>query len=155
MTNQILQNKRRVSLALVMMLFAALGPLAATYPAEASFAVCRGDPILSLNNGLKVTFTVELDTSASNVLSVQYTVHAPAGVTLKQIKYPKDDLTGKESVVFVRDSPDTDFHVTTIALVASGPAATVLITGVNKKIVVTATGLTGRPIAVTLTALKQ
>jgi hypothetical protein len=154
MLETLLVRIRHILFTCVFIISATVLPLVMSQPAEASLYVCRGDPIISLSDGFRLTFTVDLTVPASRVASVVYTVHAPARIKLHGVKYPVDALSGKESVIFLNDSPDAAFHVTTIAHLFSGANGAVLVTGVNKKLRVTATGLTEAPISVTMTAVK-
>jgi hypothetical protein len=83
-----------------------LGLLASMLGAEQAAAVvkgCRGDPIVWLSNGTKITMTARIAAPASQVKSVTYTIHAPRGASVNKIVYTGGVLKDKERVVVVFD----------------------------------------------------
>ncbi len=97
------------SVGLMVMLSLALGMLA-TVPEAHAASICRGDPIVMLSNGAKVQLSVTINQpDASQVSSVQYTLHAPTGTSITSIVYTGGSLQGKESVRFFADQSATHY----------------------------------------------
>jgi hypothetical protein len=71
--------------------------------AQAAMASCRGDPIVTFTNGIKVIQSVSLDTDASQVNQIVYILHAPVGWSVKQVQVTGGPLQNKESFVFYAD----------------------------------------------------
>jgi hypothetical protein len=83
-----------------------LGLLVSLQSAEQAAAIvraCRGDPIVWLSNGTKVTMTAQIAADASEVKLVTYTVHAPRDVSVDKVVYTGGALKDKERVVVVFD----------------------------------------------------
>jgi hypothetical protein len=72
-------------------------------PASAAVSGCRADPIVWLSNGTKLTMTASIAADPSQVQMITYTLHAPRGLTVKQIVYTGGVLQAKERVVMLFD----------------------------------------------------
>jgi hypothetical protein len=97
-----------------------------TSPVSAALRICRTDPILTFSDGSKMTVTSTIDTDESNIASVVYSVHAPAGLGLDKTTYTAGGLGGREKVGFFADQPAGVFKVDTFVtlLVGSVPVST-------------------------------
>lgn len=88
-------------------LFILLGVMLAmtATPASAALARCRVDPIFVLSNGDIVTVTVDIATDPTQVSNIHYTLHVPAGVTVKKIVHTARGLRIPETTKVYQDSP--------------------------------------------------
>jgi hypothetical protein len=77
--------------------------LQGTEEAAALVRACRGDPIVWLSNGTKVTMIASIAADASQVKMVTYTLHAPRGTSVNKIVYTGGALSGKERVIVLFD----------------------------------------------------
>ena len=78
--------------------------------AHAAFAACRADPIVALSNGVKVQMGNTIYDAAANVTKVAYTLHGPAGTTVKSVVYPTDNTSGvPETFAYVADNQAGDY----------------------------------------------
>ncbi len=70
------------------------GPLT-PHPALAHFTSCTSDPVVTLSNGAQLDLTANISDSASDVQSITYTVHAPAGTSMVSVASlgPADHVT--------------------------------------------------------------
>jgi hypothetical protein len=96
---------RRVRQLLVIgsLLLGLLLSLQSVEQAAALVRSCRGDPIVWLSNGTKVTMIASIAADASQVKMVTYTLHAPRGTTVTNIVYTGGALSGKERVIVLFD----------------------------------------------------
>jgi hypothetical protein len=89
-------------------------------PASAALARCRVDPIFILSNGDSVAVTSDVFTDPSKISYITYTLHVPAGVTVKRVVHTALGLGIKEIYKVYQDSPSgiytTNTVVTTSAL---------------------------------------
>jgi hypothetical protein len=120
-------------------------------PAQAAFAVCRGDPIVALSNGLTLRMAVEIEAPGSEVGSVIYTLHAPPGVYIRSIAYTGGELRLKEIVRLVNDAPAGTYRTDTVVKMLTPSVAGVLAHVDGKRVDSQAYGLTGEILSVTLT----
>ena len=95
------RTRLRMLIALCALVVLAQHPLGVS----AAIRSCRADPIVWLSNGDSVQMTVEVAADASDVRSIIYTLHAPAGATIDRIVYTGGALQSKEEVVFIADQP--------------------------------------------------
>lgn len=78
--------------------------------AEAGFNTCRTDPMISLSDGSTVVITVDIEASVSDLKSIAYVVHVPAGVSmLSYLATPLTGFDGKERVSVVDDAADGQY----------------------------------------------
>jgi hypothetical protein len=96
---------RRVRLALTIssILLGLLLSLQGVEQAAALVRACRGDPIVWLSNGTKVTMIASIAADASQVKMVTYTLHAPRGASVTKVLYTGGVLQGKERVIVLFD----------------------------------------------------
>jgi hypothetical protein len=107
----------KLALGLVLMTGALGGPLLAG-GAHAQLSTCRTDPIVTLSNGVSITMWATMQTDISNVKSVTYVLHVPAGVTLKSVSY---DTNGSlEHLSLVADQTGTHYADQTSVTLTSG-----------------------------------
>lgn len=137
-------------------LFAILGillVLTAT-PASAALARCRVDPIFILSNGDSFAVTSEVFTEPYRISYITYTLHVPAGVTVKQVVHTAQGLGIKEVYKVYQTSPagvyTSDTVVTTSGL--SRVAVTVY-TRLNALPVRTVYGYNGQHLIATVSRL--
>src|SRR2546421_6147754 len=55
--------------------------------AEASFAVCRSDPTITLSDGTQLTLYEDIAVSAASVRSITYQLRIPSGLSVRSIQY--------------------------------------------------------------------
>jgi hypothetical protein len=89
-------------------------------PDKALASGCRTDPVVVLTNGAQLQFGADIATSYSNVQSVVYTIHAPAGSAVALIIYSDNPLGSVERVQFYADSPNNYYTIDTIVYTAKG-----------------------------------
>ncbi len=102
------------AVAVLGLLFFALVVVADMSPAEARFSSCATDPLVFLSNGDWVQITARIQTDASNVRQVSYTLHAPSGVTVSRIVYTGGVFAHKETFAFLNDSDSDHYETDTI-----------------------------------------
>jgi hypothetical protein len=116
---------------------------------SAALRSCRTDPILRFSDGTKLVVTSTIDTDKSNVISVIYTVHAPAGLALVKTVYTAGGLGGDENVVFINDQLPGVYEIDT--MVTTQTAGVHVSTNSSLKTVDgTADGYSGDHLVVTL-----
>ena len=102
-------------------LFAILGillVLTAT-PVSAALARCRVDPIFILSNGDSVAVTSEVFTDPSKISYITYTLHVPAGVTVKRVVHTALGVGIKEVYKVYQDSPPGKYTSDTVVTTSS------------------------------------
>jgi hypothetical protein len=97
-----LSHRRFHSLLSVILMFF-LGLVVEAPSVSAAVSGCRGDPIVWLSNGTKLTMIASIAADASQVTMITYTVHAPRGLSVNQVVYTGGVLAGKERVVVLFD----------------------------------------------------
>lgn len=112
---------------------AALAPAGA----HAQIGTCRSDPIITLSDLRVLDMSATIADSASDVKSVKYVLHGPAGVWIISL-LPTPSLTmGVESFSYVADQPANtyvmDTTVTTGASRVSVTASTTLVSVLTNK----------------------
>ena len=73
------------AIALIAALVLTLG--VAPNPAAAGRSGCRADPVITLTNGTQIQIVTGIATDISDVQSIVYTVHAPAGSRVLSVVY--------------------------------------------------------------------
>jgi hypothetical protein len=119
------------TLGALLLLVGIFGFLLPTLEAQAATSSCRGDPIVTFTNGLQLALSVSLDNDGSSVSQVVYTLHAPAGWSVKQVQYTGGPLQHKESFVFYNDESSYRFDAYTLvnASVSTTVTTQTLLTG--------------------------
>jgi hypothetical protein len=102
------------AVAVLGLLFFALVVVADMSPAEARFSSCATDPLVYLSNGDWVQITARIQTDASNVRAVSYTLHAPPGVTVSRIVYTGGVFARKETFALSNDSDSDHYETDTV-----------------------------------------
>src|SRR5258706_15351804 len=84
-----------------------LGGLVLSAPvAQAALDGCRADPVIYLSDGSALDVTADISTSASNITSIAYTLHVPAGLhAILYLATPPLGFKGKEAFTLVSDAP--------------------------------------------------
>src|SRR4029079_4822539 len=79
-----------------LLLLLLVGTLSLVGSAGAAIRGCRGDPIVTLSDGTTVQMTVDVAADVGNVTRIVYTLHTPAGSSVKNIAYTGGALANKE-----------------------------------------------------------
>ncbi|HUP27985.1 MAG TPA: hypothetical protein VM409_06080 [Chloroflexia bacterium] len=82
--------------------------------AFAGLSGCRTDPVVILSNGAQLQMQADISTRYSDVESVVYTVHAPAGSRVVLILYTDNPLGSLERVRFYADAAPNNYQVETV-----------------------------------------
>lgn len=93
---------RRILLGLL-----ATGLLAAAAPAPAAHAAltrCSTDPMVTLSNGVKLYLSADTYTQLGQISSITYTLHGPAGTSVKSVINTGGATGNKEHFVYVADA---------------------------------------------------
>jgi len=118
---------------------------------SAALARCRTDPIFLLSNGDSLNVTVDISTDATNVRNLTYTVHVPAGVTVKKVTYTAGGLGTKEMYKVVQDSVAKTYKTETVVTTQNtGSVAVKATTILNKTYSASASGYNGQVLVVTV-----
>jgi hypothetical protein len=121
---------------------------------SAALRSCRTDPILTFSDGTRLVVTATIDTDESSVISVIYTVHAPAGLALVKTVYTAGGLGGDENVIFINDQLPGVYKIDTV--VTTRTAGVHVSTNSSLKTVDgSADGVSGDQLVVTLNTLPQ
>jgi hypothetical protein len=96
-------NQRCFHFLLSALLILCFGIVLEAPSASAAVSGCRGDPIVWLSDGTKLTMIANIEADPSQVKMITYTVHAPRGLSVNQIVYTGGVLAGKERVVVLFD----------------------------------------------------
>ncbi len=105
----------------------------------AALAACYTDPIVRLSNGVTVQIQGIIGTEASNIGVINYTVHAPSGVSMVSVRF-LDTVASKEHVVLKADQPAGSYATDTVVNTRGLASVTVMTTLTS---VSTATSVTG------------
>lgn len=131
---------------LVAIIFAASLP---TSHAAAALAKCRTDPIFVLSNGDSLNVTVDISADAVNVRNLLYTIHVPAGVTVKKVTYTAGGMGTKETYKVVQDSVAKTYKTETVVTTqTTGSVPVVATTLLNKLYSASASGYNGQVLTV-------
>jgi len=117
--------------------------------AFAGVTVCDTDPIVTLSNGAVVTMVDHVSTTQSDLQTVSYTLHVPAGVTVTNVQY--DTVFGSlESLSVVADQASGNYWQDTVATTGTSwvpVMATASIAGPScQKLSQTASGVSGQDV---------
>ena len=123
-----------------------------TTQASAALLHCRTDPAFLLSNGDTVNVTLDINTDAANVKSMNYILHVPAGVRVLLVLYTDGNLGKKETVTVYQDSPANTYTTDSIATIqTAGKTAVVATTQLNLLKIKSASGYSGDHLIVTVT----
>ncbi len=148
MGNQLsrLLNKSRLTVAILIALCLVVAQV------SAASMTCRSDPIIFLSNGIKLQVGVTVETSLSDLVSIQYQVHVPANVTINRVIYTPQWAKNKESVTLIADQPANTYVILTLVKTGTANVPTTINSmkfgngdGLTRKI---ATGVSGQIIAI-------
>lgn len=115
--------------------------------AQAGAIGCRTDPIVTLSNGDVVTILLDIDADASQVTSIDYTLHVPPDITATNITYTGAALGLAENLTVI---PDTKDKYRSEIVVAAPKSVVVVATMTFEDAVVTVTGSGGKVIKATI-----
>ena len=128
-----------------------------TTPASAALARCRVDPIFILSNGDSVAVTSDVFTDSFRISYITYTLHVPAGVTVKQVVHTALGQRIKEIYKVYQDSPagtyTTDTVVTSSTLAPK--VAVTVYTRLNAFAVKSVSGYSGQHLIATVSRLVR
>ena len=112
---ELAQGARRVFVVAIVLLtgLAMAAPL--TPVAQAALDGCRADPVIYLSDGTVLDVTADIDTSATNITGIAYTLHVPRGVkALLYVATPPLGFRGKEAFALVNDAPAGQYQTDTL-----------------------------------------
>ena len=123
--------------------------------ASAALARCRVDPIFVLSNGDVVTVTVDINTDPARINNVTYTLHVPAGVTVKAVIHTARGLGIKEIYKVYQNSPDRTYVSDTVVTTQNTTTAVGVIayTRLNGLAMRSTSGYDGQHLLVTISRL--
>lgn len=128
-----------------------IATIVSTSSASAALVKCRTDPIFLLSNGDSLNVSVDISTDAVNVRNLTYTVHVPAGVTVKKVTYTAGGLGTKEMYKVVQDSVAKTYKTDTVVTTQNtGSVAVVARTILNKLYSASLSGYNGQVLTVTV-----
>lgn len=101
----------------------AAGLLAAPLGAPRADAVvaCRSDPIVVLSNGVVLDLSADIDDDASDVTSVRYTLHGPAGVWVARSLSTDGPVGYDESFAYIPDASAGVYRDETVVTTGAAP----------------------------------
>lgn len=80
---------------------------------HAQYTVCRTDPIATLSNGHTITMYADINDSAKDIQSAEFTLHVPKNMTVKSVTF--DSTYGYlESFSWVADQNPGNYHTDTL-----------------------------------------
>lgn len=133
-------------------LFMLVAPLA-LQGAHAQIGGCRSDPYIVLSNLAQVDMSANISDDLSDVQSVVYVLHAPAGTSPKMV-VATDGLMGiKETFKFYADDPANTYDTyTTVYTGATGIAVTAesSVTSLTALGILTQSGINGQSLHIHL-----
>lgn len=91
--------------------------------ASAAISYCHSDPIVTLSNGSQVDLTATISDTASDVKSVVYTLHAPAGSSVVRLVTTGGAFSGKETLNFYADNAAGTYETDTVVSTRTSPVA--------------------------------
>jgi hypothetical protein len=145
--NANLKRQTLVVLSILLMLLAVT--LQAAPTAEARLGSCHGDPRVMLSNGKTLVVAETINTVKSNLKSITYSFHLPAGVGVIRIIRSDTGLRAAEAFNIYYDAPANTYGTDLVVGIASG-AVDVSTTMSIKKLSSTVSGKTGQHILITL-----
>jgi hypothetical protein len=127
-------------------------------PALAAFTTCTSDPVLTLSNGAAIDVRAVVSDVASDVTSIVYTVHAPAGTRLVSVLNTGSVLGLVEHVNFYADNAAKTYDsYTTVSTGRSGvtvKASTTVVSVLDVTLGLSSTsGLNGQSLHIHFTTL--
>jgi hypothetical protein len=114
--------------------------------AHAAISPCRGDPIITLSNGMVITINIGLDVAPTYLTRVDYIVHVPVGVTVMKINKVNSTISNipidKEYVTVIADLGAKQYKTSTIATTTAPANVTVTAKFTNNSLATTSGVLT-------------
>lgn len=122
-----------------------------TQQASAALRSCRTDPIFLLSNGDSLNVSVNISADATNVRNLIYTIHVPAGVTVKKVTYTAGGMGTKEAYKVVQDSVANTYMTETVVTTQNTGSVQVTATTIlNKMYSASTSGYNGQILVVTV-----
>ncbi len=119
--------------------------------ANAAFEGCRADPIVYLSDGSILIVTVDVGTDASNLSLLDYSIHAPRGVTMLGVDHDNPPgFVGEVRFSFDNDAKPNQIMTDTVVQVQSGKKIPVTATTERGGTSVSVSGVNGQHLKATL-----
>lgn len=146
-----MNNKTTSIVRIFFLVTIVIATIASTSSASAALVKCRTDPIFLLSNGDSLNVSVDISADAANVRNLTYTVHVPAGVTVRKVTYTAGGLGTKEMYKVVQDSVAKTYKTDTVVTTQNtGSVAVVARTILNKLYYASVSGYNGQVLTVTV-----
>lgn len=121
-----------------------------TGSASAALAKCRTDPKFFLSNGETVTVVLDINTDEASVLYVNYFLHVPAGVTVKNVVFTAGGIGKLETYWVFQDSPANTYTTETLVITRQSGVAVVATASLSNKNIISVSGYSGQNLVSTL-----
>ena len=126
--------------------------LPATQVRAEAVEICRADPIVVFSDGSVMVWAADIGASASAIKSIDYVLHAPAGVKVVSVTYTEmAGFHGKERFKLKNDAPAGTFVMDTLVRTRSGVASVAANVQYQGQ-TVTASGASGQHVVARLNA---
>lgn len=100
--------------------------------AGAEVGVCYTDPVVVLSNGTTIDLNDTINDTYTDVQSIVYTLHAPAGTSVASVTYTSGPIGPMESLRFYADQTGSQYSATSDVITGSaGIAVTAAATALN------------------------
>ena len=120
--------------------------------ASAALGRCRTDPIFTLSNGEKVTVVLDIGTDEASVIYVNYNLHVPAGVSVKNVIFTAGGIGKLETYFIIQDSPANTYTTESFVLTGQSNVPVVATSSLSSKNTLSVSGFSGQNLIVTLKA---
>jgi len=111
-------KKGRLAIAGATLAVAIAGGTVFSGISHAAYTICRTDPIVTLSNGAQITMYADIQANASDIKSVIYQLHGPAGTSVVGISY--DQYGYLESVKFFAGGAAGRYKTLTTVVTSDG-----------------------------------
>jgi hypothetical protein len=101
----------RIGLGATVLVVGLLFSPLSSHSASAYISGCDTDPVVYLSDGTAITLVASINDQVSDVMTVNYTVHVPSGVSVTNISY--DSFGYLESVSVIPDEPANQYATDT------------------------------------------
>jgi hypothetical protein len=119
----------------------------------AGYVSCQTDPVVVLSNGKSVQLAATIYDDASDVESVAYSLHGPAGTSVVSVTYSGDLPASMESFTYTADAKAGQYPATTTVVTgASGIQVSALESAGGPRQTQTVNGSSNQPIATQVNA---
>ena len=141
---------KKTNLFIQLLILAILVLILPATAASAMLARCRTDPIFTLSNGDKITIVLNIDTDEASVTYVNYILHVPAGVTVKNVTFTAGGIGNLETYWVRQDSPANTYKTESFVVTKQAGVAIVATTSLQK-IVKSVYGFSSQNLVATIT----